>query len=317
MISGKVVLTGGTGLIMSNVAEIYANNGNEVVIFDNQQQHAMYEETQKLIEEKDNVSFVEGDIRDPKAMAEVATGAEVFYHFAALMGTSSRFKQEVITTEVNVIGTINACQAALDAGVKYYIYPPRPALSVWMTPYIITKTAGTQFTRMYNQIYGLPTIGLNIQNCYGPRERAILEANSYKPGEGRKMMATFIEAALMNEPLPVMGDGEQASDFVFIDDIVDACMKAPCDKAIGEIMDAGTGVSTQVKKVAELIIELTGSKSEIKYVPLRTGEAKVETKADLTRIKEALDWEPKYDLVEGLKRTIPYYAKRLGVPSPV
>jgi UDP-glucose 4-epimerase len=317
MIKGKVVLTGGTGLIMSNVAERYAAAGNEVVIFDNQQQHGMYEETQKLIAEKENVRFIEGDIRDPKAMAEVAKGAEVFYHFAALMGTSSRFKQEVITTEVNVIGTINACQAALDAGVKYYVYPPRPALSVWMTPYIITKTAGTQFTRMYNQIYGLPTIGLNIQNCYGPRERAVLEANSYKPGEGRKMMATFIEAALSNEPLPVMGDGEQASDFVFIDDIVDAVMKAPCDKAIGEIMDAGTGVSTQVKKVAELIIELTGSKSEIKYVPLRTGEAKVETKADLTRIKEILDWEPKYDLTEGLKRTIPYYAKRLGVPSPV
>ncbi len=317
MIQGKVVLTGGTGLIMSNVAERYAANGNEVVIFDNQQQHAMYEETQKLIKEKENVRFVEGDIRDPKAMAEVAKGAEVFYHFAALMGTSSRFKQEVITTEVNVIGTINACQAALDAGVKYYVYPPRPALSVWMTPYIITKTAGTQFTRMYNQIYGLPTIGLNIQNCYGPRERAVLEANSYKPGEGRKMMATFIEAALLGEPLPVMGDGEQASDFVFIDDIVDACMKAPCDKAVGKIMDAGTGVATQVKKVAELIIELTGSKSEIKYVPLRTGEVKVETKADLATIKEALDWEPKYDLVEGLKRTIPYYAKRLGVPSPI
>jgi nucleoside-diphosphate-sugar epimerase len=117
MINGKVVLTGGTGLIMSNVAEKYADNGNEVVIFDNQQQHAMYEETQKLIKEKENVRFVEGDIRDPKAMAEVARGAEAFYHFAALMGTSSRFKQEVITTEVNVIGTINACQAAMDAGV--------------------------------------------------------------------------------------------------------------------------------------------------------------------------------------------------------
>ncbi len=68
-----------------------------------------------------------------------------------------------------------------------------------MTPYIITKTASTQFTQMYHAIYGLPTIGFNIANCYGPRERAVLEANSYKPGEGRKMMATFIEAALKNE----------------------------------------------------------------------------------------------------------------------
>ena len=313
----KVVLTGGTGLIMSNVAERYADLGDEVILFDNNQQHDMYPETQELLDKKKNVRFVHGDIRDAKAVAEVAKGAEIFYHFAALMGTSSRFKQEVFTVEVNVIGTINACQAALDAGVKYYVYPPRPALTVWMTPYIITKTAGTQFTQMYNVIYGLPTIGLNIANCYGPRERAVLEANSYKPGEGRKMMATFIEAALKNEDLPVMGDGEQSSDFVFIDDIVEGCMRAPRDSAIGQIIDLGTGLNTPVKKVAELIIEITGSKSKIKYVPLRTGEVKVHTKADLTNAKKYLDWEPTVELREGIKRTIPYYAKRLGVKSPV
>ena len=313
----KVVLTGGTGLLMSNVAERHADMGDEVVLFDNNQQHDMYEETQKLLKEKTNVTFVKGDIRDAKAVAAVAKGAEIFYHFAALMGTSSRFKQEVITTEVNVIGTINACQAALDAGVKYYIYPPRPALTVWLTPYIITKTASTQFTQMYHAIYGLPTIGFNIANCYGPRERAVLEANAYKPGEGRKMMATFIEAALKNEDLPVMGDGEQSSDFVFIDDVVEAIMRAPRDAAIGQIMDIGTGINTPVKKVAEMIIEITGSKSKIKYVPLRTGEVKVHTKADNTNAKKYLDWEPKVGLREGIKRTIPYYAKRLGVKSPV
>ncbi|MBA4391787.1 MAG: hypothetical protein C0399_12750 [Syntrophus sp. (in: bacteria)] len=313
----KVVLTGGTGLLMSNVAERHADMGDEVVLFDNNQQHDMYPETQALLNEKKNVRFVLGDIRDAKAVTEIAKGAEIFYHFAALMGTSSRFKQEVVTTEVNVIGTINACQAALDAGVKYYIYPPRPALSVWMTPYIITKTASTQFTQMYNAIYGLPTIGFNIANCYGPRERAVLEANSYKPGEGRKMMATFIEAALKNEDLPVMGDGEQSSDFVFIDDVVEAIMRAPRDAAIGQIMDIGTGINTPVKRVAEMIIEIAGSKSKIKYVPLRTGEVKVHTKADNTNAKKILDWEPKVDLREGIKRTIPYYAKRLGVKSPV
>lgn len=313
----KVVLTGGTGLILSYVAERYADMGDEVVLFDNNQQHDIYEETQKLLKEKTNVTYVNGDIRDAKALAEVAKGAEIFYHFAALMGTSSRFKQEVITTEVNVIGTINACQAALDAGVKYYVYPPRPALTVWLTPYIITKTASTQFTQMYNAIYGLPAIGLNIANCYGPRERAVLEANPYKPGEGRKMMATFIEAALKGEDLPVMGDGEQSSDFVFIDDIVEGCMRAPRDAAKNQIMDLGSGIDTPVKKVAELVIEITGSKSKIKYVPLRTGEVKVHTKADLANAKKYLDWEPKVALREGIKRTIPFYAKRLGVKSPV
>ncbi|MHB8053498.1 MAG: NAD-dependent epimerase/dehydratase family protein [Methanoregula sp.] len=312
-----MVLTGGTGFIMSYVAERYADEGHEVILFDNNQQHDLYEETRRLLDTNKNVRYVKGDIRDTRAVAEVARGAELFYHFAALMGTSSRFKQEIITTEVNVIGTINACQAALDSGVKYYVYPPRPALFVWMTPYIITKTASTQFTQMYHAIYGLPAIGLNIANCFGPRERAVLEANAYRAGEGRKMMATFIEAALKNETLPVMGDGEQSSDFVFVDDVVEACMRAPRDAAIGRVIDIGTGISTPVIRVAELIIELTGSKSTIEHVPLRTGEVKVHTKADTVQAKEYLDWEATVDLREGIRRTIPYYARRLGLKSPV
>ncbi len=309
----KVVMTGGTGFILSYAAERYAAKGDEVVLFDNNQQHEFYEETLRLLEEKKNVTFVKGDVRDAKALQDVARGADIFYHFAALMGTSSRFKQEVVTTEVNVIGTINACQAALDAGVKYFVYPPRPALVVWTTPYIITKTASTQFVQMYHKIYGLPAIGLNIQNAFGPRERAVLEAHPYKPGEGRKMMATFIEAALRNEPLPVGGDGEQSSDFVFVEDVVDACILAPRDEAIGQVMDIGSGINTRVIDVAKLVIELTGSKSTIEFRPLRTGEVKVHTKADLANAKKYLGWEPKVSLRDGLLRTIPYYAKKLGI----
>jgi len=234
------------------------------------------------------------------------------------MGTSSRFKEwEIPTIEVNVIGNINVLQASLNAGVKYFIHSPRPALNVWLTPYIISKTAQTQFTQMYHDIYGLPTIGLNIANCYGPRERAVLNPNPMRPHEGRKMVASNITAALKNEPIIVFGDGEQSSDFVYIDDIVEGCLSAPKDSAIGKICDLGTGISTPVKRVAELIIELTHSKSKIEYLPLRTGEVKLHTKADLTNAKNYLNWEAKVGLEEGLKKTIPYYAKRLGLKSPV
>ena len=316
MAERKVVLTGGTGLIMSHVAERYADMGDEVVLFDNNEQHDMYEETGELLRAKDSVTFFQGDVRDKSAVEEVIQGADIVYHFAALMGTSARFKQEVKTTEVNIVGTLHVCQAALDAKVKYFVYPPRPALDVWLTPYIITKTAQTQFVQMYHAVYGLPTVGLNIQNCYGARERSILEADTLRPGEGKKFMATCITAALKNEPIPVFGDGEQSSDFVYIDDVIDACMKAPRDSAVGRVIDIGTGVSTPVKKVAELVIELTGSNSIIEYKPLRTGEVKVHTKAKLTDAEKHLDWKPKTDLREGLKKTIPYYAKLLGLKSP-
>lgn len=319
MMGRKIVLTGGTGFILSYVAEQYAALGDTVVLFDNNEQHKMPRYTLDLLERSKNVSFVSGDICDKASVEKVIDGADIVYHFAALMGTSSRFRQEVRTVEVNVLGTLHACQAALDAKVKYFVYPPRPMETGWLTPYIISKTASTQFTQMYHQVYGLPTVGLNIANIYGPRERAVLEANTLKPGEGRKMMATFIEAAIRNEPLPVMGDGEQSSDFIFIDDVVDACMKAPADGGVGKIMEIGTGVSTSVKRVAEMIIEIIGSKSQIEFRPLRTGEVKIHTKSDSTDAKKFIGWEMKTTLEQGLRKTIPWYAEelRLKLPRPI
>ena len=316
MAGRKIVLTGGTGFILSYVAERYARLGDTVVLFDNNEQHQMPQYTLQLLEKNNNVSYVKGDICDKAAVEDVIQGANMVYHFAALMGTSSRFKQEVRTVEVNVIGTLHVCDAALKAGVKYFVYPPRPMQTGWLTPYIITKTASTQFAQMYHQVYGLPTVGLNIANIYGPRERAVLEANTLKPGEGRKMMATFIEAAIKNEPLPVMGDGEQSSDFIFIDDVVDACMLAPTQAAVGRIIEIGTGISTSVKRVAEMIIEITGSTSKIEHRRMRTGEVKIHTKSDPSDAAKYLGWSWKTDLREGLRRTIPWYAKELGLDLP-
>ena len=315
---GKIVITGGSGFIMSHVAERLAETGREVVLFDNNEQHSLYEETKALLARKKNLRFVQGDVRNKAEVEELLKNAETVYHFAALMGTSSRFKEwEIPTVEVNVLGTIQVLQASLKAGVKYFIHPPRPPLAVWLTPYIISKTAQTLFTQMYHHVYGLPTIGLNIQNCYGPRERAILNPNPMRPHEGRKLISSSIMAALKNEPLIVFGDGEQSSDFVYIDDVVEACLKAPCDSSVGQVLDIGTGISTPVNKVVELILKLTRSRSTIEHFPLRTGEVPLQTKANLTPARQYLAWEPKTELAEGLRKTIPYYANLLGVKSPV
>ncbi|MFB3918257.1 MAG: NAD-dependent epimerase/dehydratase family protein [Terriglobales bacterium] len=317
MSARKVLLMGGTGFILSYVAERYAAMGDDVTIFDNNEQHQMPKYTVELLDKHKNVRFVQGDIRNRDLVFDVMKGVDLVYQYAALMGTSARYKQEARTVEVNILGMIHALDAALENKVKYFIYPPRPMLAQWLTPYIISKTCATQFVQLYHQYYGLPTVGLLIANCYGPRERAVLEAHSFKPGEGRKMMATFIEAALKNEPLPVMGDGEQSSDFVFVDDVVEACMLAPRQEGVGKIFEIGTGINTSVKAVAETIIELTGSKSKIEFRPLRTGEVKIHTKSDWAEAKKCLGWEPKTKLREGLIKTIPWYAEQLGLPCSI
>ena len=125
----RVVITGGSGFIMSHVAERLVATGKDVILFDNNEQHALYEETQELLKSEKNVRFVQGDVRDRDAVDALVKDAETVYHFAALMGTSSRFKEwEIPTVEVNIIGTINVLQASLNAGVKYFVYPPGPPL---------------------------------------------------------------------------------------------------------------------------------------------------------------------------------------------
>ncbi len=136
----NVFITGGAGFAMSHVAERLATAGKRLVLFDNLDEHAMNDDMKALVA-RDNVRFVKGDIRDRAAVAAAMQGAEVVYHFAAVMGTSARFKLEVPTVEINVIGTLHVLDAALAAGVKYFVHPPRPALTKWLTPYIISKIA--------------------------------------------------------------------------------------------------------------------------------------------------------------------------------
>ena len=124
-------------------------------------------------------------------------------------------------------------------------------------------------------------------------------------------------AALKEEPLPIFGDGEQGADFVYIDDVVDACISAVRENAIGRTYEIGTGVVSTVNQVAKAIIELTGNKSVIEYLAMRTGEVKLTTVSNYAAAQKDLGWEAKFDLRAGLTETIPYYAKQLGIASPV
>lgn len=271
--------------------------------------------TTQLLERNSNVRYIKGDVRDKAAVESIIDDStEIVYHFAALLGTSSRFGEwQIPTIEVNVIGTINVLETSKNAGGKIFYSSPASGSCRVAHPYIISKNAQTLFTQMYNAVFGLPTVGYNIQNCYGPRERAVLNPNPLRPHEGKKFIASAVIAALRNEPVIPFGDGEQTSDFVYIDDVADALVIA----AIGKVMDIGTGISTPVKKIAEMIIDLTGSSSKIKYLPMRTGEVKVNTRADLTNARSYLAWKPSTSLGEGLSKTIHYYAGVLGMESPI
>lgn len=295
----RVLVTGGGGFIASHLVDKLIKMGTNLTVLDNCYKHDLGEEI-KIHFNKDNFKFVKGDLRNRTLVETLLSDVDVVYHFASIVGTSVTIKDPILVTDVNVIGTLTMLEASLKKGVKYFIYPTTPDVP-WLNPYKITKATAEKFCQMFYETYGFKTVCLCLTNVYGPRERL-------KPFQ--KVVPTFIKNALLEKPLPVFGDGEQSADYIYVSDVVEACVLAPEDSAAGKVIPIGTGVSTTVNELARIIIRLTGSRSRIQHLPMRKGETKVHIKADVEKAVEYLGWKPTISLEEGLKKTIPYY-KRL------
>jgi len=275
----KVLVTGGKGFIGSNLVRILKSNGYKVKVFD----------------------LWEYDLTSQKDVNHVFSTFKprVVFHLGAVLGTAETFANPVHTAEVNIIGTLSVLEAALRHSCLF-IYTSKPP--IWVNPYTITKVCAEMFIEMYHKIHGLKTVVLRLHNVYGPGQKS-------SPVE--KAIPIFTEHALRGEDIPVYGDGEQKPDWVYIDDVVDALVLAMEKKPDGKpAIDIGTGVSTSVNDVVKQVLKLTGSKSQIRYLPLRLGEGpEKEVRADITKAAEFLGWKPKVSLEEGLRKTIPYYRR--------
>lgn len=302
----NITVIGGAGFIASHLVDRLIDMGKNVTVVDSCFGHRLHGETKRYFGRK-NFQFVKGDIRDKELAKKVLSGADVVYHFASLVGTDATFDYPILATEVNVIGTLNMLQRALECGVKYFVYPATPDVP-WLNPYKITKEAGEKYCRMYYFTYGLKTVCLTLNNVYGPRERM---------GPFHKIIPTFVTNALLGKPLPIFGDGKQSADYVYVSDVVDAFTLAPQDRAVGKVITIGRGASNTVNEIARLVLKLTRSKSKLKYLPMRPGEVKLRIQTDTGPARKYLGWRAKTGLEEGLRKTIPYYAKLVKVRSPV
>jgi len=283
----KVLVTGGKGFIGSHLVSRLKKDGHEVMIFD----------------------LPEDDLRKPSDvnLAFHNFEPEVVYHLGAILGTAETFDDPVGTAEVNIVGTLNVLEAGFRLEIQptalrcgsLFIYTSKPP--IWVNPYTITKICAEMFVEMYHRIHGLQTIVLRLHNVYGPGQ---------KSGPVEKAIPIFIEHALRGEDIPVYGNGEQKPDWVYIDDVVEALVLAMKKKPYTFPMDIGSGVSTSVNDVVKMIIGMTGSKSQISYLPMRLGEEPESlVRADISEAEKLLGWKPMVSLEEGLRKTIPYYEK--------
>src|SRR6478672_5173098 len=310
----RVVVTGGAGFIGSHLCEVLLDREDEVVCVDNlitgslaNVEHLFANRSFTFMEH--NVSdflWVEGDV-------------DSVLHFASPASPKDYLEMPIQTLKVGSLGTHNTLGLAKAKGARYFLAStsevygdpqvhPQPE-SYWghVNPigprgvYDEAKRFAEAMTMAYHRHHGLDVRIVRIFNVYGPRMR---------PADGR-VVSTFIVEALLGKPLTVYGDGRQSRSFCYVDDEVRGFLGLLDADTTGPINIGNDGEFT-VLELADLVLELTGSSSEVVFEPLPVDDP-AQRQPDLTLAREILGWEPTVSLREGLERTIPAFRERLDL----
>jgi nucleoside-diphosphate-sugar epimerase len=231
-------------------------------------------------------------------------------HEAALASVPRSIADPISTNEVNISGTLNVLVAARDAGAKRVVFaasssaygdhpslprvetqPPRP-----LSPYAVSKLAGEYYCQTFTALYGLETVPLRYFNIFGPRQ------NADSPYSG--VLSVFIKSYLHQQAPTIFGDGEQTRDFTFVENTVDATLRAcTAPAAAGRVINVGTGERHSLNETVELLNEIFGRSIVPHYGPVRAGDVR-ESHADITLARELLGYQPHVSFEDGLRRTV-------------
>ncbi len=303
----KILITGGAGFIGSHLCEAL-HEKNEIVIVDD-----LSSGTRDNIAPfvGDSVTLVETSITDKEALSPVFAGADYVFHEAAIASVPQSIADPAATNAVNVTGTLNVLQLALDNEVSKVVFASSSAIYGDtsrlpidegrilrpLSPYAASKIMGEYYLTLFYELYGLPTASLRYFNVYGPRQDP---ASDYAA-----VIPKFIQCALSGTAPTIYGDGGQTRDFIYVKDVVAANICAAKSKATGAFNIAG-GHKTSVNEIAVLIASRAGARERPVHRPERTGDIK-HSYADTRRARDILGFEPKTSLADGLGETIAWY----------
>ena len=307
------LVTGGAGFIGSHITEALVKRGDRVRVLDN----LLTGHRANLAHLNGSVEFIEGDIRDLAQTRAAVEGTHVVFHQAAVPSVPRSVDDPQLNHDSNVQGTFNVLMAAKDAGVKRVVYaasssaygdtevlpkqedmPPCP-----LSPYAAAKLFGEYYMQVFTRVYGLETVSLRYFNVFGPRQ---------DPSSPYSGVISKFATALLTEQTPVIyGDGEQSRDFTFIDNVVDANLRASvAPQASGHVMNLGVGRRITLNGLLEEMQKALGTNLPPEYRETRTGDVR-HSLADITRAQKLIGYEPIVHLAEGLKRTMDWYKDNL------
>ena len=309
----RALVTGASGFLGSHLSKRLVQDGHTVLGMDN----LITGDTGNLAELVGHKSF-QLIVQDVTQYLEVDGPLDAVFHFASPASPIDYLELPIQTLKVGALGTHKALGLSRAKGSRFMLAStsevygdpqvhPQPE-SYWghVNPtgprgvYDEAKRFAEAMTMAYHRAHGLDTRIVRIFNTYGPNMR---------PLDGR-VVSNFIVQALQGENLTVYGDGKQTRSFCYVDDLIEGIMRL-FDRGGPDPVNIGNPGEFSVLQLAEMVIELTGSKSSIVFEDLPVDDPK-QRKPDITRAREQLGWEPRVSLRDGLAKTIPYFAARLG-----
>jgi UDP-glucose 4-epimerase len=309
------MVTGGAGFIGSTLCDRLLAEGHEVDVVDDLSSGSLANLAGARSKPSRRFMFHRLDIRSTGLVELITTRRpEVIMHLGAQMDVRVSVAKPLFDAEVNILGSLNVCQGALAAGARKVVFagsggtlygepedlPVREGHSQHpLSPYGVSKKAVGDYLHYYREIQELDSTVLALANVYGPRQDPHGEAG---------VVAIFAGKLLARDRATVFGDGSQTRDFVYVDDVVDAFVRA-IDKGSGLTINIGTGVETSVQHLYDTMARLADFPEPPKYGDPRTGELE-RSALDPGRAAAHLGWQPRTDLETGLSRTLTWFRDR-------
>jgi len=311
------LVTGGAGFIGSNLCEALLGMGYKVRCLDNlstgKAKHV------ELFIKDENYSFIKGDIRDYNTCLKACEGVDYVLHQAAWGSVPRSIELPLLYEEINIRGTLNMLEAARQMGVKKFVYASSSSVygdeqalpkkegyeGKLLSPYALTKRANEEYARLYKKLYGLNTYGLRYFNVFGRRQDP--------QGAYAAVIPRFIRQLLMNERPVINGDGMQSRDFTYIENVIEANIKA-CkakDDAAGQVYNIACGGRKYLIDVYKLLCKMLNKDIEPIFGPERAGDIR-HSYADISKAKEALGYAPEWSFERGMEEAIAWYKENLS-----
>lgn len=312
----KFLVTGSAGFIGSNLVEAILKLGYKVRGLDNFST-GKRENVDEFLDNP-NYEFIEGDIRDLKTCLDACEGIDFVLHQAAWGSVPRSIEMPLFYEEINIKGTLNMMEAAKEKGVKKFVYASsssvygdEPTLpkkegreGSLLSPYALTKKVNEEYGRLYFELYGLETFGLRYFNVFGRRQNP--------HGEYAAVIPKFIKQLLNNERPTIYGDGKQSRDFTYIENVIEANLKA-CkadSKAAGQAYNIAFGGREFLIDIYNHLTKVLDKEIEPIFSSPRKGDIR-HSNADISKAKEMIGYDPDWSFEQGIKAAIDWYKENL------